>query len=151
MKLGHCSEISRESLAYPYPGRSVKINSGFGLPAIRNSKKLMARVRPGVELVRANLVPTRELITLDLPTFDRPRKAISGRLAAGKCLASLAESKNLERIRTLQFPISNGKLQAAHRKRRMEEREAGQDSPAILTKGLRSKPEHENGVPRPDT
>ena len=68
---------------------------------MRNSKKLMARVRPGVELVRASLVPTRELITLDLPTFDRPRKAISGRLGAGKCLTSLAASKNLERIRTL--------------------------------------------------
>src|SRR6266550_1736075 len=117
MKLGHCSEISRESLAYPYPGKSVKINSGFGLPAIRSSKKLMARVRPGVELVRASFVPTRELITLDLPTLDRPRKAISGRPAAGNCLASLAESKNLERIRTLQFPISNGKMQAAHRKK----------------------------------
>ena len=80
MKLGHCAEISRDNFAYPYPGRSAKISSGRGFPAMRNSKKLIARVRPGVELVRASFVPTRELITLDLPTLDRPRKAISGKL-----------------------------------------------------------------------
>ena len=42
----------------------------------------MLRVRPGVELVRASLVPTRELMTLDLPTLERPRKAISGRIGS---------------------------------------------------------------------
>jgi hypothetical protein len=58
----------------------------------------MARVRPGVELVRAILVPTMVLITLDFPTFDRPRKATSGKLGAGKCLTSDAESRNLDKI-----------------------------------------------------
>ena len=37
----------------------------------------MLRVRPGVELVRASFVPTSELMTLDFPTFDLPRKATS--------------------------------------------------------------------------
>jgi len=68
---------------------------------MRNSKKLIARVRQGVELVRAILVPTNELITLDLPTFERPRKAISGNVGEGKCPASLADNMNRERTRTL--------------------------------------------------
>jgi hypothetical protein len=71
------------------------------LPAIRSSKKLIARVRPGVELVRAIFVPTRVLITLDLPTLERPRNAISGSVGAGKCPTSVAESRNRERTRTL--------------------------------------------------
>ena len=58
----------------------------------------MLRVRPGVELVFATLLPTSELITLDLPTLERPRNAISGRLGGGKCLASLAA--NMNRVRT---------------------------------------------------
>ena len=70
------------------------MTSGCGFPGQRTSKKLMLRVRPGVELVRASLVPTRVLITLDLPTFDRPRKATSGRLGAGKCAASVAATMN---------------------------------------------------------
>ena len=37
-----------------------------------------------VELVRASLVPTSELMTLDFPTFERPRKATSGIVGAGK-------------------------------------------------------------------
>src|SRR6187200_1385907 len=45
-------------------------------------KKLMDCVRPGVELVRAKpFTPSRLFITLDLPTFERPRKATSGRLS----------------------------------------------------------------------
>src|SRR5215469_4264399 len=78
---------------------------------MRSSKKLMARVRPGVELVLASLVPTSELITLDLPTFERPRKAISGRLGEGKWATSLAESRNREKTRTCQFRGSAPKLQ----------------------------------------
>ena len=31
-------------------------------------------VRPGVELVRATFDPSRELMTLDFPTLERPRK-----------------------------------------------------------------------------
>ncbi len=78
---------------------------------MRSSKKLIARVRPGVELVFAILLPTRELMTLDLPTFDRPRKAISGKLAGGNWTASLADSRNRERTRTLQFLGCPQKLQ----------------------------------------
>ena len=59
----------------------------------------MLRVRPGVLLVLANFEPTRELITLDFPTLDRPRNAISGTPGAGKCVKSLAESMNRARIR----------------------------------------------------
>jgi hypothetical protein len=44
----------------------------------------MACVRPGVELVLATFVPSKELITLDLPTLERPRNATSGKLASGK-------------------------------------------------------------------
>src|SRR5438270_11957723 len=59
----------------------------------------MLRVRPGVELVRASFVPTSELITLDFPTLDRPRKAISGIDGAGKCATSVAAAR--KRVNTL--------------------------------------------------
>ena len=59
----------------------------------------MLRVRPGVLLVRASFLPTSVLITLDFPTFDRPRKAISGTAGGGKCVKSLADSMNRARIR----------------------------------------------------
>src|SRR5580698_3184721 len=79
------------------------MSSGWGLPGQRISKKLMARVRPGVELVRATLSPTSELMTLDLPTLERPRKAISGREGAGKCAASVAAARNRERTLMVKF------------------------------------------------
>src|SRR5581483_2844092 len=48
-------------------------------------KKLSDWVRPGVEDVRARpRTLSRELIKLDLPTFERPRKAISLRLSCGQ-------------------------------------------------------------------
>jgi len=56
-------------------------------------------VRPGVLLVRASFVPTSALITLDFPTLDRPRKAISGTAGTGKCIKSLADNINRARIR----------------------------------------------------
>jgi hypothetical protein len=59
----------------------------------------MLRVRPGVLLVRASFAPTSALIRLDFPTLERPRKAISGTVGAGKCVKSLAESMNRARIR----------------------------------------------------
>src|SRR5215471_1153851 len=59
----------------------------------------MLRVRPGVELVRASFDPTRELITLDFPTFERPRKATSGREGAGNRAGSLAEVRYRARMR----------------------------------------------------
>jgi hypothetical protein len=41
-------------------------------------------VRPGVELVRASpFTPSKLLSKLDLPTFERPAKTISGRLSFG--------------------------------------------------------------------
>src|SRR6202035_5959550 len=74
----------------------------------------MLRVRPGVLLVRASFAPTSELITLDFPTFDRPRNAISGTPGAGKCVKSLADSINRARIR-IQTVSS---VWVAHGKRR---------------------------------
>src|SRR5215471_7239944 len=57
--------------------------------------KLMLRVRPGEELTCASFCWSRELIRLDLPTFERPRKANSGGPAGGKSFASVAASRNL--------------------------------------------------------
>src|ERR1700689_2862767 len=110
MNFGHSCEISREILAEPSPGRSAKISSGRGFPGQRISKKLMLRVRPGVELVRASLVPTRELMTLDLPTLERPRKAISGRVGAGKWAASGGEAIKRERTLMVKFATRDGWL-----------------------------------------
>src|SRR5580700_8593126 len=73
----------------------------------------MLRVRPGVELVRASLVPTRELIRLDLPTLERPRKAISGRLGTGNCAASVADARKRERTLMLKFATRGGWLASA--------------------------------------
>ena len=98
------------NLGVAVPGRSAKISSGRGFPGQRISKKLMARVRPGVELVRATLSPTRELMTLDLPTFERPRKAISGRVGTGKCAASVADAMKRERTLMLKCATGGGKL-----------------------------------------
>src|SRR5450631_1812452 len=74
----------------------------------------MLRVRPGVLLVRASFVPTSELITLDFPTLERPRKAISGTPGGGKCVKSLADSIKRARIR-IQTVSS---VWVAHGKRR---------------------------------
>src|SRR5215471_4677228 len=105
MNLGHSCETSREIFAYPYPGRSAKISSGRGFPGQRISKKLMLRVRPGVELVRASLVPTSELMTLDFPTFERPRKAISGTEGTGKWDTSVAAARNCDRTLITKFAM----------------------------------------------
>jgi len=86
------------------------MSSGSGFPGQRISKKLMLRVRPGVELVRASLVPTRELMALDLPTLERPRNAISGRLGAGNCAASVAAARNRERTLMLKFATGESAL-----------------------------------------
>ena len=81
------------------------MSSGRGFPGQRISKKLMLRVRPGVELVRASLVPTRELMTLDLPTFERPRKAISGTEGTGKWDMSVAAARNRDRTLISKFAM----------------------------------------------
>src|SRR5258708_38377091 len=59
--------------------------------------KLMVRVRPGVELTWASLCPSRELMRLDFPTFERPRKANSGGPSAGKPPGLAADVMNLAR------------------------------------------------------
>src|SRR6476646_6935548 len=112
MKLGNCCEISSDISAWPYPGKAVKTSSGSGFPGQRISKKLIERVRPGVELVLAILLPRSELITLDLPTFDRPRNATSGSAGAGNWLASLTDIMKRAKTRMNQFAVLDGKLQA---------------------------------------
>jgi hypothetical protein len=57
-------------------------------------KKLMARVRPGVEETLACFDPRSAFSRLDLPTFERPRKAISGTEGAGNCAGESAEMRN---------------------------------------------------------
>ena len=48
-------------------------------------KKLISRVRPGVLLTRANFFRcTSRLSSDDLPTFERPAKATSGRVGSGR-------------------------------------------------------------------
>jgi hypothetical protein len=49
-----------------------------------------SRVFPGAALVRASRCRTSALIKLDLPTFERPTSAISGRPASGKSDAPAA-------------------------------------------------------------
>ena len=51
-------------------------------------KKFNDCVLPGVDEVRANpRTMSRELIRLDLPTFDLPKKAISGFESEGQSLS----------------------------------------------------------------
>jgi len=53
--------------------------------AIIDQKEVEGLSSPGVLEVRAKpRTHSRELIKLDLPTFDRPRKAISGRASPGQ-------------------------------------------------------------------
>src|SRR5258708_30119340 len=68
-------------------------------------------VRPGLELVRAIFVPSRELSTLDLPTLERPRNATSAVAGTGNWSTPVAALMNLDKTRTLQFRVSGGNLQ----------------------------------------
>src|SRR5712671_4415715 len=68
--------------------------------------KLMVRVRPGVELTCATFWPSRELIRLDLPTLERPRKANSGGPSGGKNFGSAAEVRNLAITGFMSFILS---------------------------------------------
>src|ERR1700744_1006939 len=69
----------------------------WGVPSCR-AKKLIARVRPGVEETFASLEPSSLLMSDDLPTLERPRKATSGaspvRVPSGKCSGLVAERRN---------------------------------------------------------
>src|SRR5947209_8296600 len=58
--------------------------------------KLIDRVRPGVELTCATFWPSRELMRLDFPTFERPRKANSGGPSGGNSAVLTAAAINLE-------------------------------------------------------
>ena len=58
-------------------------------------KKLSDWVRPGVEDVRARpRTESRELIKLDLPTLERPKKAISGLESRGQSSSLKALLRN---------------------------------------------------------
>jgi hypothetical protein len=52
-------------------------------------------------------------MTLDLPTLERPRKAISGRLGTGNWAASVADAMKRERTLMLKFATRGGKLASA--------------------------------------
>ena len=83
-----------------------------------NAKKLIARVRPGVEDTFASRDPSSELISEDFPTFDRPRNAISGApnvfASVGKCATSVADKRNtgLNRILAV-YPLTDRNSQSA--------------------------------------
>src|ERR1700749_2453231 len=59
-----------------------------------SAKKLMACVRPGVEETCACFDPTSAFSRLDLPTFERPRKATSGAVGGGKWSGDMADRRN---------------------------------------------------------
>src|SRR5271167_417976 len=89
----------------------------------------MLRVRPGVLLVRAIFAPTRELITLDFPTLDLPRNAISGAPGAGKWAKSLADGINRARIRiaivsSVQVAPGKRRSKISSRKRKLAKAQA---------------------------
>src|SRR5438309_482277 len=60
-------------------------------------KKLMVRVRPGVELTCASLPPASAFSRELLPTLERPAKAISGTEGAGNFAGSTADVRNFAR------------------------------------------------------
>src|SRR5436305_1048474 len=96
MNFGHSALISLEIFAYPYPGKSASSRSGSALSGFsRKAMKLMVRVLPGVELTCAIFSPNSALIKLDLPTFDRPRKATSGARGGGNCVGAAADLRKL--------------------------------------------------------
>src|SRR5690349_12916276 len=93
-------------------------------------KKLIVRVRPGVALTCATFAPRRELIRLDLPTLERPRKAISGGPAAGNCSTAVADLMNLVATFThssykAASPRSRGGAEAQRTKIKSPPRSAG--------------------------
>jgi len=69
---------SLESLAYPKPGRSVNPSTRFLEFALLTEYRFTAAVAPGVLPTRAAVDEDREFRSDDLPTFERPRNAISG-------------------------------------------------------------------------
>src|SRR4029453_7397447 len=79
--------VCLETLAYPKPGKSTKINESI-------RKKHRPWVRPGVELVRAIFCSTRVLMREDFPALERPTKATSGKEGFGREAAAEASAIN---------------------------------------------------------
>src|SRR6185437_1035091 len=70
-------------------------------------KKMSSWVRPGVREVRARLLrPVRALIRLDLPTFERPAKAISTPRIAGNDAGVPAAATNCHSPANRRRPAS---------------------------------------------
>jgi len=65
----------------------------------------MERVRPGVADTLACFEPRSAFSRLDLPTLERPRKAISGMEGAGNCAGEKAEMRNFEWTRMVEGRI----------------------------------------------
>src|SRR4029077_380708 len=93
----------------------------------------MLRVRPGVELVLAIFDPSRQLITLDLPTFERPRNATSGSTGAGKGSASIADNMNRAKTRMTQCAVRPTKLASRSNLRLTAETACSKSKPAADT------------------
>ena len=81
--------------------------------------------------MRATLDPSRELMTLDLPTLDRPRNAISGSVGGGNRLTSVAAAMNRERTRMNQFASLEKNLQAPRKTGTDGSRNASRGSQAV--------------------
>src|SRR5215471_17483153 len=90
--------------------------------------KLMLRVRPGAELTCASFCCSRELIRLDLPTLERPRKANSGGPGAGKARGSAAEVMNLACMDFIRRPVWQRAAAATNPPRRHGEKQIAADS-----------------------
>ena len=73
--------------AYPYPGRSARYRLQRPAPPAPPSTvsryRLARRVLPAAALVRASGLRTSALITVDLPTLERPTSAMCGIPSAG--------------------------------------------------------------------
>src|SRR5262245_7869970 len=77
------------------------------MPAPSAPKKLSSCVRPGVLEVRAKAFwPTRALISDDLPTLERPAKAISTPLAGGRDAIELLPARNRHGLAKSSRPAS---------------------------------------------
>src|SRR6185369_8080974 len=71
------------------------------------AKKISSCVRPGVLEVRAKaLRPVRALIRLDLPTFERPAKAISRPATGGKSPTEAQARENVHCPANSRRPVS---------------------------------------------
>jgi len=76
---------------------------GTRFPRPADLEEVNAAGAAGSRTGARQLGATKELITLDLPTLERPRNAISGRVGAGNCAASVAAARNRERTLMLKF------------------------------------------------